>query len=352
MFFEEIYVIIITKSIIWCERMVYVKIKANRIEVATTDKNARKIEVVANRKKSWYRDRDFLQLLSMISIPALLVFVFNYIPMAGIVIAFKNYKYNLGIFKSEWSGMKNFTAFIKSYDFPILLKNTVFNNVLFIFFGILAAVVTALLLYKVTSRLKTKVFQTIMILPHFVSWVLVSYLVYILLAPDTGLLNKMFEVLNIPTVDWYNTPAAWPVILTIVSIWKHFGMDLVVYYAALMGIDSSILEAGDIDGASEFQKIWHIILPTIRPLIIMLTILKIGNIFRADFGLFYNVTRNIGTLYDTTDVFDTYIFRMTREQGNFPMASAAGFMQSVVGLVTIVIANKISKKIDPNSGIF
>lgn len=310
------------------------------------------IEVAVIKKKPWYKDREFLQLLSMISIPTLLVFVFNYIPMAGIIIAFKNYKYNLGIFGSKWVGMKNFEAFITSYDFPVLLRNTVFNNVLFIFFGILAAVVTALLLYEVTSRLKTKIYQTIMILPHFVSWVLVSYLVYIFLAPETGLLNHLLETFGIPTVEWYSTPGAWPIILTIVSIWKHFGMDSVVYYAALMGIDSSILEAADIDGANKFQKIWHIVLPTIRPLIIMLTILKIGNIFRADFGLFYNVTRNVGALYDTTDVFDTYIFRMTREQGNFPMASAAGLMQSVVGFITVVITNKISKKIDPNSGIF
>ena len=310
------------------------------------------IELLSVKKKPWFKDKEFLQLLSMISIPALLVFVFNYVPMAGIIIAFKNYKYNLGIFGSKWVGLKNFKAFLTSYDFPILLKNTVFNNVLFIFFGIVAAVVTALLLYEVTSRLRTKIFQTVMILPHFVSWVLVSYLVYIFLAPETGLLNHLLSTVGIKGPEWYTIPEAWPIILTIVSIWKHFGMDSVVYYAALMGIDASILEAADIDGATKLQKIWHIVLPTIRPLVIMLTILKVGNIFRADFGLFYNVTRNVGTLYDTTDVFDTYIFRMTREQGNFPMASASGLMQSVVGFITVVITNKISKKIDPNSGIF
>lgn len=311
-----------------------------------------KQSLVSTGKKPWYKDKDFLQLLSMISIPTLFVFIFNYLPMAGIIIAFKNYKYNLGIFGSKWVGFKNFESFLKSYDFPILFKNTVFNNVLFIFFGILAAVITALLLYEVTSRFRTKIFQTIMILPHFVSWVLVSFLVYIFLAPDTGLLNNLLVKVGIGAVDWYNIPQFWPIILTIVSIWKHFGMDSVVYYAALMGIDDSILEAADIDGASKLQKTWHIVLPTIRPLVIMLTVLKIGNIFRGDFGLYYNVTRNVGALYDTTDVFDTYIFRMTREQGNFPMASASGLMQSVVGFIMVVITNKLSKKIDPNSGIF
>lgn len=304
------------------------------------------------KKKCWCKDRDFLQLLSMIFIPTLLVFIFNYIPMCGIIIAFKNYKYNLGIFGSKWSGLGNFISFVKSQQFPILLRNTLVNNVLFIAFGIMAALLVAILLHEVTGRVKTKIFQTILILPNFVSWVLVSFLVYIFLSPDSGVLPTVFQKLGLPEVSWYSTPNAWPIILTIVFIWKHVGMDSVVYYAALMGMDNSLLEAAAIDGANRRQIIKNIILPTLRPLVIMLTILKIGNIFRADFGLFYNVPRDVGILYEWTDVFDTYIFRMTRNEGNFSIAAAAGLMQSVVGFVCVVFTNKLSKKIDPDSGIF
>ena len=272
--------------------------------------------------------------------------------MCGIIIAFKNYKYNLGIFGSKWSGLGNFISFVKSQQFPILLRNTLVNNVLFIAFGIMAALLVAILLHEVTGRVKTKIFQTILILPNFVSWVLVSFLVYIFLSPDSGVLPTVFQKLGLPEVSWYSTPNAWPIILTIVFIWKHVGMDSVVYYAALMGMDNSLLEAAAIDGANRRQIIKNIILPTLRPLVIMLTILKIGNIFRADFGLFYNVPRDVGILYEWTDVFDTYIFRMTRNEGNFSIAAAAGLMQSVVGFVCVVFTNKLSKKIDPDSGIF
>lgn len=304
------------------------------------------------KKRCWYKDKDFLQLLSLIFIPTLLVFIFNYIPMYGIIIAFKNYKYNLGIFGSKWSGLGNFISFVKSQHFPIMLRNTLVNNVLFIAFGVMAALLVAILLHEVTSRLKTKIFQTILILPNFVSWVLVSFLVYIFLSPYSGILPTIFQKLGLPEVSWYSTPNAWPIILTIVFIWKHVGMDSVVYYAALMGMDNSLLEAASIDGANRRQIIKNIILPTLRPLVIMLTILKIGNIFRADFGLFYNVPRDVGILYEWTDVFDTYIFRMTRNEGNFSIAAAAGLMQSVVGFICVVFTNKISKKIDPDSGIF
>ena len=223
---------------------------------------------------------------------------------------------------------------------------------LFIIFGTITAILVAILLFEIVSRKATKVIQTIIILPNFVSWVLVSYLVYIFLSPDSGVINKLLETFGLNMVDWYATPGAWPVILTIVFVWKHFGMDSIMYYAALMGIDQSIIEAAEIDGANKIQRTWHIVIPSILPLIIILVILKIGNIFRADFGLFYNVTRNVGLLYETTDVFDTYIFRMVREIGDMGLSSASGLIQSVVGFVVVIIANKLSKKIDPDYGLF
>lgn len=310
------------------------------------------IEKVSKSRKPWYKDKDYIQLLLMSLIPALLVFVFSYIPIFGIIIAFKNYRYDLGIFGSQWVGLKNFEAFVKSDSFSKLIINTVGNNLLFIIFGTITAIVVAILLFEIVSRKATKVIQTIVILPNFVSWVLVSYLVYIFLSPDSGVINKLLETFGLNMVDWYATPGAWPVILTIVFVWKHFGMDSIMYYAALMGIDQSIIEAAEIDGANKIQRTWHIVIPSILPLIIILVILKIGNIFRADFGLFYNVTRNVGLLYETTDVFDTYIFRMVREIGDMGLSSASGLIQSVVGFVVVIIANKLSKKIDPDYGLF
>ena len=314
--------------------------------------NKNNIEKVSKSRKPWYKDKDYIQLLLMSLIPALLVFVFSYIPIFGIIIAFKNYRYDLGIFGSPWVGLKNFEAFVKSDSFLKLIINTVGNNLLFIIFGTITAILVAILLFEIVSRKATKVIQTIVILPNFVSWVLVSYLVYIFLSPDSGVINKLLETFGFNMVDWYATPGAWPVILTIVFVWKHFGMDSIMYYAALMGIDQSIIEAAEIDGANKIQRTWHIVIPSILPLIIILVILKIGNIFRADFGLFYNVTRNVGLLYETTDVFDTYIFRMVREIGDMGLSSASGLIQSVVGFVVVIIANKLSKKIDPDYGLF
>ena len=314
--------------------------------------NKNNIEKVRKSRKPWYKDKDHIQLSLMSLIPALLVFVFSYIPIFGIIIAFKNYRYDLGIFGSPWVGFKNFAAFVKSDSFSKLIINTVGNNMLFIVFGTITAVLVALLLFEIVNRRTTKIIQTIVILPNFVSWVLVSYLVYIFLAPDSGVLNKLLSTFGVSMVDWYATPSVWPVILTVVFVWKHFGMDSIMYYAALMGIDQSIIEAAEIDGANKIQRTWHIVIPSILPLMIILVIMKIGNIFRADFGLFYNVTRNVGLLYETTDVFDTYIFRMVREIGDMGLSSAAGLIQSVVGFIVVIIANKLSKKIDPNYGLF
>ena len=310
-------------------------------------------EKVAKRKRrAWYKDREHMQLLTLISPAVLLTFIFNYIPMVGIIIAFKNYKFNLGIFGSNWVGFKNFEAFLSSSSFPMLLKNTVWMNVLFISTGVAAAVILAILLYQITSRKMIKTMQTILILPNFISWVLVAYLVYIFLAPDTGTLNFILSKFGVPEVQWYATPGAWPWILTISMIWKCVGMDSVMYYAALMGTADAIIEAARVDGATKWQINWHILIPSLIPLVLTLTILKIGNIFRGDFGLFYNVPRNVGILYETTDVFDTYIFRMTRDTPNFSLSSSAGLLQSVVGFVTVVLTNFASKKIDPESGIF
>jgi len=297
------------------------------------------------------------QLYSLCAIPIALVILFNYVPMFGIIVAFKNYKYNLGIFGSQWVGFKNFEFFLHSNVFLQLIRNTLFNNLLFIVFSIISAVITAILLFELKSRNATKTFQTLLITPHFMSWVIVAYMVYAILNPNYGYLNQLLGAFGIKAVDWYSKPGSWPVILTIVTIWKHVGMDSVVYYAALMGMDNGLIEAAEIDGANKFQRTVHIVLPTLVPLIAILTILKIGNIFRADFGLFYTVTQDgaNGNLYETTNVIDTYIFRIFRGNaaGNsYGLTAAVGLLQSIVGMILVIITNKCANKIDKDLGLF
>lgn len=309
----------------------------------------RAISIKRSRKRG---DNSQFQLLSFCFLPMIMTFIFSYLPMYGIIIAFKDYRYADGIWGSKWVGFRNFEFFLKSNEFVKLTRNTVLLNLLFIVSGIIAAVIVALLLYEVTSRGATKLYQTIMITPNFQSWVIVAYMVYGFLNPSYGILNNFLNSIGIQSIDWYSKPMAWPWILMLASIWKHVGMDCIYYYAALMGIDQTLLEAADIDGATKIQKTRYIILPCLLPLITILTVLKVGKIFNADFGLFYQLTRNVGTLYDVTDVLDTYVFRTMREQGNMSLSSAIGLLQSVVGLVMVILTDRCSKMIDKDLGLF
>ena len=297
------------------------------------------------------------QLYSLCIIPILLVVVFNYLPMVGIVVAFKNYKFNLGIFKSPWVGLSNFEFFVKSDVFLQLIKNTLLNNMLFIVFGTASALFVAILLFEIRSRNATKVFQSMMITPHFMSWVVVAYIAYAILNVKYGYLNQALSLFGKEYTDWYSKPRAWPIILTITSVWKNVGMDSVVYYAALMGLDTTLFEAAEIDGANKFKRTIYITLPSLIPLITILVILKIGSIFRADFGLFYTVTQDgaNGNLYSTTNVIDTYIFRTFKraETGNsYGLSAAVGLLQSVVGMILVIGTNHLAKKIDSDLGLF
>lgn len=297
------------------------------------------------RNSSW-------QLYSMCAIPLLLIFIFNYLPMGGLVIAFKDYRYDKGIFGSDWAGFKNFKYFFETDTFSRITFNTLFMNLLFIVTGTVCAVGLAILLFQLKSRRSTKVFQTALIIPNFISWVIAAYMVFALLSPRNGVINMILAHFGGQKIDWYSRPGAWPVILTICNIWKNVGMDSVVYYASLMGVDMALFEAADIDGATRWQKIRYIIIPSLTPVISILTILKIGNIFRADFGLFYNVTRDVGILYRTTDVVDTYIYRSMQSVGNMGMASAVGLLQSIVGFGLVTLTNYITKKIDPDRALY
>ena len=296
--------------------------------------------------------KENLQLLSLALPTIILRAVFNYAPMFGIVLAFKDYKVPQGIFGSPWVGLENFRFFFESQDAFRVIRNTLGLNLLFIAAGIFFGVLFALLMFEVKRRSHVKVYQTVSIIPSFISWVAVGYIVYSLLDPTKGLVNKILEAFGKGGIEWYSEAKYWPIILLIAKTWQGVGLGSIIYYAALMGVDNELFEAAEIDGAGKLQRIWHVSLPQIVPIIIVMAILDIGKIFRADFGLFYNVTRDVGALYSTTDVIDTYVFRALMQQGNIGMSSAVGLVQSVVCFVTLVATNLIVKKISPENSLF
>jgi len=306
-------------------------------------KNKKKIKIA--------KLRDNIELF-ILTLPAILsLLIFHYWPLAGNVMAFKDYKYVDGIFGSEWIGFKNFEYFFTSQDALRITRNTVLYNTTFIIVGIMCAVIVALLLYQISVRGAIKTYQTIMILPRFLSWVIVSYIVYILLNPTSGVLNKIIGIFGMEEVQWYGTTKPWPIILVISNLWKHIGLDSIIYYSALLGIDQEQFEAAEVDGASKFKQMTKIAIPSILPIIVIMLILKVGSIFGGDFGLFYQVPRNIGTLYPVTDVIPTYVFRGL-QGGDYAASTAVGLFQSAVGFVLVMITNTIVRKIDPDKAMF
>jgi len=297
-------------------------------------------------------DIDNFQLWLLAIIPTFFVILFCYVPMGGIIIAFKDYNYRDGIFGSPWIGFKNFEFMLTTPTFARIAKNTILMNLLMIGTGTLTSVIVALLLFQFRSRRATKIYQTIMITPHFLSWVVVSYMAYAILHPTNGTLNQLLDAIGLQPIDWYGKPEMWPGILTISYIWKYIGMDSLIYYAALMGIDSALIEAAQVDGANKFQVNRYIMVPCLAGILCIQLVIKIGGIFRADFGLFYQVPRNLGALYSTTDVIDTYIFRAMRVSGDMGTSSATGLLQSIVGFVLVVFTNWVVGKIDDEKALF
>ena len=290
--------------------------------------------------------------LFVFTLPAIIsLAIFHYWPLAGNIMAFKDYKYAKGIFGSDWNGLKNFEYFFTSQDAVRITRNTILYNGAFIVVGIACAVIVALLLYQITTRGAIKLYQTVMILPRFLSWVIVSYIVYILLNPTSGVLNGILNAVGKSGVQWYGTTKPWPYILIFSNLWKHVGLDSIIYYSALLGIDEEQFEAAEVDGASKFVQMVRIAVPSILPVIVIMFILQIGSIFGGDFGLFYQIPRNIGTLYPVTDVIPTYVFRGL-QGGDYATSTAVGLFQSAVGFALVIITNIIVKKIDPDKAIF
>lgn len=314
--------------------------------------SANQLIMKPKRKKNWIQVfRDNFELL-LLTIPALLCFIiFNYLPMFGVIIAFKDFTYDKGILGSRWNGLKNFEFFFTSQDAWRITRNTIGYSMAFMVTGTIAAVAVALLLYEIRKKNALKIYQTIIILPRFLSWVVIGFITYIMLNPVYGVFNQVLKVFGIEGVQWYSSVQYWPFIIIFINIWHGVGMGSIVYYASLMGIDSSLYEAAEIDGASRWQQVWNISIPFLIPLMAILNILAVGNIFRGDFGLFYNIPRDVGRLYPATDIIDTYVFRGLKT-GDIGMSSAVGFFQSFVGLVLVFTTNKIVKKVSPENALF
>lgn len=293
------------------------------------------------------------RVLLLMCLPAILFFLaFSYAPMPGIWVAFVKYNYRDGIFGSKFIGLDNFEFLATSGKLLSLTKNTILYNLAFIILGNFLAVFVAILLNEMRSKWFKKVSQTIMFLPYFISQVLVGILVFNLLNYDTGFVNGILTNLGLERWQPYSDASVWPPILIIVYLWQQTGYNSVVYFAAIMGIDGEMMEAAKVDGANGFQRIRYIILPSLKPTIVILLLFALGGIVKGNFGLFYNIVGTNPILYNTTDIIETYVYRATMTDFNFSTASAVGLYQSVIGFIIVMTVNFIVKKIEPDYSLF
>lgn len=304
------------------------------------------------KRKSIWKDKNSWQLL-LLCIPALVGYLlFNYVPMvSAVVIPFKEYKFSKGIWGSDWCGLKNFTWVLKSVTLQRALRNTLLYGLFFMFFTQFINAGLAILLYEVKSRKALKFFQTTFSFPNFMSYVIVGYISYAILSPSNGFMNSIIKALGGSGVDVYMKPEVWPLILVIVNAWKGCGMGSLMYFANLMGIDPSLFEAAEIDGATRWQRIRYISIPHLMPLVCIYLIMGSKNLIGGHFDLFYVIPRNIGMLYPTTDILDTYVFRALSD-GSYSMGATVGILQSVVSFILVVAANAVVKKLSPENSMF
>lgn len=308
---------------------------------ATASKLAKKAQFKTN-----------LQYLLMTAPGLIVLFIWHYLPMGGLVLAFEQYSYRRGIFGSKWVGFQHFENFFASKNFGILLRNTIGYNLGFMFLvNIGAGIVMALLLYEVKSKKAEKLYNTAMILPSFISIVIISYIVLMFLNPESGILNTFIKAFGGKEIEWYSHPKYWPAILLLVSIWKDAGMASLYFYSSLLSIDDSLFEACELDGAGRLKQIWYVSVPELIPMVTVIIIMKLGSILGGDFGFFYQIPMDQAALYPATDIFATYIYRGIAN-GTISQNAAVGMFQSVAGLITVLVANFAVKKIDPSKSLF
>ena len=276
----------------------------------------------------------------------------NYIPMLGIVIAFKNLNFSKGILKSDWAGLSNFEYLFKAPDAFLITRNTILYNVAFIVVNTVVAIVIAIILSEIRSKMKVKIFQSCVLIPSLISIIIVSYLAYAFLSGRTGFINGSLAAAGKETISFYTEPKYWPAILIFINCWKGAGYSSIIYLAAILGIDQEMYEAAEIDGATRWNKIRFITLPMLKSTVITLTLMNVGRIFYSDFGLFYQVPMNSGALINATNTIDTYVYRGLIELGDISMSSATCVYQSLVGFVLVLTANWVTKKLSSENALF
>lgn len=307
-------------------------------------------------RRSWTKNDVELTLLALPTTVWYLLFCF--LPMFGLIIAFKNYRavggksFLYNVLHSDWAGFKNFEFLVKSNDLFVILRNTILYNLVFIVLGLVLSVGMAIMISLLHSKKKSKVYQTLMFFPYFMSWVVVAYFVDAFLNVDNGMINTMLRNGGGDPVQWYMTPEVWPFILVFMYIWKNTGYNMVIYLSSISGIDSTLYEAAVVDGANKRQQVWYITLPCLKNVIIMMFILNIGKIFYSDFGLFFQITQGAkGSIFDAVATIDTWVFNAIQSNTPVGMTSAVTFFQSVACCITILLANAIVKKLDKDSAI-
>ncbi|ERJ93548.1 sugar ABC transporter permease [Treponema lecithinolyticum] len=291
--------------------------------------------------------------LTLLAVPALILMVlFRYLPIGGIILAFKRFSIPKGIFGSPWIGFNNFKFLFLTKDAFIITRNTLCYNAVFIVLNLICAVTLAIALNELLNKKAAKIYQTIFMAPYFLSWVAISFIAFAFLNKDGGLLNMLLRKTGAAEISWYSETAYWPLIIIIAQLWKNLGYATVMYLSSLVNIPQELYEAALVDGATKWQQICKITLPALRPMMIILTIIAIGRIFYSDFGLFYQLPRNSGPLFDVTNVIDTYVYRTLKDLNDIGMAAAANLYQSLLGFLMIMGSNAIIKKIDSDSALF
>ena len=309
-------------------------------------------DVLAQRKKmKKIEERKKNLPLFLMMLPGLLyLFANNYLPMFGILIAFKKVNFATGIFKSPWCGLDNFEFLFKTKDAWVMIRNTVCYNVVWILMGLVIAVAIAICMAEISSRKAAKVIQPVICFPSMVSAVLLSFIVYAFLSKTYGYLNT--TIFKDAPINWYQTAKYWPFILTIVHFWQNAGQSSIIYMASIGGIDKSLYESARLDGAGKWKQITNITLPMLRPMITLMMLMSVGRIFNSDFGLFYQVPLGSGLLYSTTQTIDTYVYRALLEMNNVSMSSAASVFQAVIGFALVMVSNTLVSVLDPENALF
>ena len=305
------------------------------------------------KKTGFFYELKKNHILFLMALPSiLLVILLQYIPMAGIILAFKDYRFDLGVFKSPWNGFENFRFFFISGTGLLVTRNTILYNLMNLITAHAFAIAIAIVINEIKGKYFKKVTQSIIFLPYFISWIIVGAFVYNIFNYETGALNTLLKAMNMNPVNLYSIPYVWIFIICFFHAWKWVGYLSVVYIAAITNVPTECFEAADIDGANVFQKIFHITIPSITPTIIIMLLLGLGRVLRGDFQMFYQIVGNNGQLFNATDVIDTFVFRSLITSGDISMPAAATFFQSVLCLVIIMTVNGVIKKVSPDNSLF